>query len=316
MERSYFFDSTDDDQRIYQAADFARFHSQIIGNGVSNAPNLPNLAVEPKENMTVILGAGYAFINGYMYENTSALDLTHDVAHTTYDRIDRIVIRFDNNPAERRIYAYIKKGTPAANPVPPELQRDDYVYELSVAQVRIIKGKSYIEASQITDERANSAVCGYIPLHNIYRGLKINEYGIVSLPNQSYVEIYNQSAISLIPNQNNTLPLNNPTLDLQHEISGNTFKAKADGVYAFYLLINFDKGIPASVDMQASVLINGADRIFLFARPGTGGMDNNFVGLAFKHLKAGDSVAFQVHPMSATESYSTTYFRISIAKIS
>src|SRR5690606_28800418 len=115
---------------------------------VSNTTNLPDLAVEAKENMTVTLGAGYCFANGYMYENTAALDLTHDIAHTTYDRIDRVVIRFDHNPSERKVYAYIKKGTPASSPVAPSLTRDDYVYELSVARVLIIAGKSYIEQYQ------------------------------------------------------------------------------------------------------------------------------------------------------------------------
>lgn len=316
MERSYFYDSTDTDKRIYQAADFARFHKQIIGNGVSNDPLLPNLAVEVKENMTVSLGAGYCFANGYMYENTTALDLIHDIAHINYDRIDRIVIRFDSTPTQRKAYAYVKKGTPAENPLPPTLQRDDYVFEMSVAQVRILAGKSYIEQHQIVDERTNEAVCGYIPLHNIYRGMEISEDGMVTMPNQSYVEIYNRNLVTIQPAVNNTLPINQPIYDFQNEINENKFIAKESGVFGVYMILSFNGSIPSSADIQASVLINNNDRIFLFARPGMGGMDNNFTGMIFKYLNKGDSMTFQVHPLGANEEYTLEYFRISIAKIS
>src|SRR5699024_11712371 len=66
---------------------------------------------------------------------------------------------------------------------------DNYIYEMSVAQVLIKAGKSYVEDDEITDERENDEVCGYIDLHNIYRGLFVNEYGMVTMPNQSYVEM-------------------------------------------------------------------------------------------------------------------------------
>src|SRR5690625_7891458 len=79
-EKSYFYDSTASDERIYQAADFARFHAQIIGNGVSNTTTMPDLEVSAKNNMEVSLGAGYMFANGYMYENSSTMTLKHDIA--------------------------------------------------------------------------------------------------------------------------------------------------------------------------------------------------------------------------------------------
>src|SRR5699024_5985125 len=92
-ERMYFFDSTEADERIYDAADFARFHHQIIGNGVSNTQNLPDLEVSAGDNMEINLGAGYCFADGYLYQNDSTKTLEHDIADTENDRIDRVIIR-------------------------------------------------------------------------------------------------------------------------------------------------------------------------------------------------------------------------------
>ncbi|MDT2240917.1 hypothetical protein P7H22_11890 [Paenibacillus larvae] len=44
----------------------------------------------------------------------------------------------------------LKKGTPTS-PSPPALTRNDNVFEISLAQVKIVKG-NFIEAYQITDE--------------------------------------------------------------------------------------------------------------------------------------------------------------------
>lgn len=330
MERSYFFDSVEGDQRIYQAADFARFHAQIIGNGVSNSINLPNLAVSAKQNMDVTLGAGYMFANGYMYENTSSMTLTHDVADPNNDRIDRIVIRFDSNPEERRIYATIKKGTPATNPVAPTITRNEYIYEMSVARVRITAGKSFIEQSQITDERANDTVCGYIPLHNIYRGLMINEMGVVSLPNQSYVEIDIDSNHGedptkqfRIPDRTKTrIPLNPKVIDRQNEITkDNKFVAKSSGAYLLFAYLAFDEGVlitdtqRSNSDVQVLFNVNGVEQTPVFAREAAGYKDNIFSGSSVQFLEKGQAIDFVAYVINAPDNLKTRNHRIRIAKI-
>ncbi|MYL44580.1 hypothetical protein GLV94_02895 [Virgibacillus halodenitrificans] len=262
--KGYFYDSTVDDRRYYNMQDFARFHAQIIGNGVSNTPNLPDLEVTAKTNMEIGLGAGYMFANGYMCENDSTLTLKHEIADPTNDRIDRVVIKFDNNPAQRKTYAYIKKGVPSTNPVPPSLQRDNYVYEMSVAQVRIIAGKSFVEQAEITDERANDSVCGYIPLHNIYRGLQINQDGMVTMPNQSFIKTENSSPQTL-PSTATSLATAVPLQfgstieDKQLEVSSNaSFTAKADGVYNYWTELAFNSGtMPPNSGIHIYAFVNG-----------------------------------------------------------
>ncbi|MCR6096846.1 hypothetical protein HXA31_20385 [Salipaludibacillus agaradhaerens] len=159
-EQYRFFDPTENDDREYAADDFAQRYKLILSNGFFNG-----LSVSANDSMTVTLSSGAAFIEGYDYENRSNIDLNLDNADSTQDRIDRIVLRLDKFDG-RYIRAFVKKGTTATNPEPPELTRDDYFYELSLAQIKVTAGKSYIDSSQITDERGNYSVCGRVGLSN------------------------------------------------------------------------------------------------------------------------------------------------------
>lgn len=156
-ELSRFFNSVEGDERTYQANDFAQFFSNFLGNGF-----FEGLAVSSENTMNTIVAPGSAFIEGHEYTNTTSLTLTHDPADSSNDRIDRVVLRLNRDIDVRAINAFVKKGDPGSNPEPPDLTRNDYVWELSLAQVRIEAGKSYIDSSQITDERGDHEVCGRV----------------------------------------------------------------------------------------------------------------------------------------------------------
>lgn len=158
VEISRFFNATEQDDRVYEADDLGKFFMNFLGNGF-----FLGLAVEPDGgNMSVALEEGSAFIEGYEYANTDDLILTHDSADAQYDRIDRIVLRLDRQQETRFIRARIKKGTAESGAEPPDLTRDDYIWELSLAQVKVEGGKSFIESSQITDERGDRDLCGRV----------------------------------------------------------------------------------------------------------------------------------------------------------
>lgn len=140
----------------YGSQDFSEFFSNFLQTGYFSG-----LQINANNNMESTVNIGSAFVEGYEYRNTEALRLTHDAADTTDNRIDRVVVRLDRSPqAEVPIRALIRKGNPSASPVPPVLVRDLYIYEISLAQVLIEAGKSFIEASQITDERDDIRYCG------------------------------------------------------------------------------------------------------------------------------------------------------------
>lgn len=262
----YFLDSTDDNKHEYNQNGFARFHNQIIGTGVSD---VESLEVSAKNNMEIALSSGWIFANGYALEIENTETLKHEVADPDNDRIDRIVIRFDTNPEKLDFYPVIKKGTPAGRPTPPSLTRDNYIYEMSVAQVRIKAGKSYVEDDEITDERENDAVCGYIPLHNIYRGMQINELGMVTMPNQSYVEMYDKTTIQLPSHTTGDdddsynykdIPFK-PDIDRQNEIKNGKFVAKQDGAYLFTIHTRLEDRLPTEplAKFEISLVVNGDD---------------------------------------------------------
>lgn len=144
---------------MYTAADaqlwFATRTSGVYADG--------HLGVSSAGTMDVTLHSGISWLHydqfaGCVYANTDNLVLTVEMSDASFNRIDRVCIRLEmlNN----KCYAYIKKGTPVSNPVPPELQRDNVAYEISVAQILVGVGVTAINAGDITDERLDADVCG------------------------------------------------------------------------------------------------------------------------------------------------------------
>ncbi|WP_049753993.1 hypothetical protein [Anoxybacillus flavithermus] len=160
-EKSGFFDSTVEDPREYTADEFAEYFRRVLTDGIFNGGT--NLQVTADgTNMNVNIADGYAWIQGYMYKVYDGHTLTIDTADPTLNRIDRIVLRLDKSLEKRSIEAIVLKGTPSATPTPPVLTRNDNVYEISLAQVEVIAGKSFIEGFQVTDERLDTNVCGLV----------------------------------------------------------------------------------------------------------------------------------------------------------
>jgi hypothetical protein len=158
-EESSFFNSVNGD-RQYDMEQFATYFKQFLSTGIFHKDNVPYLKVKKGAGLQTILETGSAYVEGFMYRNTEEITFSHDAADATNPRIDRIILRLDRGVNARNIKAMIKKGTPATNPLPPALQRDDIVYELSLAQARINAGSTSI--STLTDERLNESVAGLV----------------------------------------------------------------------------------------------------------------------------------------------------------
>ena len=159
MEKFSFFNSVNGDRR-YKAEDWANYFNKFITNGY-----FPNIAsnlqvIASGTNMKVTLRAGAAWINGYMYNNTTDLELTIQTADAVNSRKDRVVLRLDHE--KREIKAYVKKGTPSSSPVAPALQRDADAYELAVAEVHVRNGVVVITQEAVTDVRLNKDLCGVV----------------------------------------------------------------------------------------------------------------------------------------------------------
>lgn len=163
MEKSSFFNAELVDgeyDRVYLAEDYARYFSSFIGNGVFPNPSNNLKVVSSGENMKVIVKAGKAWINGYYYENDSDLTLIIDNADGVLNRIDRVVVCLDH--LKREINVKIKKGDYSSNPMPKEITRNDDIYELALADIKVNNGVISIQNSYISDLRLNKELCGVV----------------------------------------------------------------------------------------------------------------------------------------------------------
>ena len=157
-----FFDSVDGDRK-YNADDISNFFLKLISDGVFPTP-ANSMQVQEVSGMTVKVSAGWGFIKCKWINNDSDLYLTLDEPDIVLDRKDRIVMRL--NKDTRLIEIAIKKGTPAesAYTAPPELQRDESIWELSLAYINVepdAKNRG-IRQMDISDERPYEHLCGWV----------------------------------------------------------------------------------------------------------------------------------------------------------
>jgi hypothetical protein len=161
-EISGFFDSNNND-RVYQAADFARYFGLLASNGIFYV-NTTNLQVSVATGMDISVAPGSAFINGYNYSNTDTFTLTLATADGAKPRIDRVVVRWDL--AARAINLATLTGTAANTPTPPALTRTtdtfELAFELALADVLIPAGAVAIPTGNVTDDRLNANLCGLV----------------------------------------------------------------------------------------------------------------------------------------------------------
>lgn len=158
MEKSGFFNSSSGD-RVYDATDFATYFGSLVSNGIFYK-TANNLKVTATTGMNVIAQSGSAFINGYHYQNTTPLELDIQTADGVNPRIDRVVIRWSN--IDRNIHLAVNSGVPSATPTPPDLTRNNDVYELGIADIFVARGTISIVTENITDTRLNTSLCGLV----------------------------------------------------------------------------------------------------------------------------------------------------------
>lgn len=162
-ERCGFFNATNSSNpdRVYDSSDFAAYFASFIGNGVfAKHSDQLRVAQQDSPDMSVQVLGGQAWINGWWYENTSTLNLDIDPADGTLDRIDIIVVQFDLT--NRVIKTIVRKGSPSAGATAPELNRDDDLWELKLAEVNVPHGTVNITDGKITDTRSDTTVCGWV----------------------------------------------------------------------------------------------------------------------------------------------------------
>ena len=156
LEHAFFYNSNDGD-RVYDASSFEYWLKKFFTSGVF-ADECQVTA--DGTGMTCSMAEGYANVDGKVKFWDEAQDLTLENASSSYDRIDAVVI--ERNDTDRDITVKIVSGTYAADPVAPDPERDDGVYQLVIAQIYVAAGATAITQADITDTRTDTDLCGYV----------------------------------------------------------------------------------------------------------------------------------------------------------
>lgn len=156
----------DHDNPVYDRAvssqPLRKLIKELFSTGVMPNPS-NNLQVSAgTDGMTVQVATGFAVIEGGLCHETETRTLEVTAADNTYDRIDSVVLRWNENVEVRTADLYIVAGTPAVNPVRPTLQRNNSVYEIGLADVFITKRVATITNDKITDTRYEAERCGIV----------------------------------------------------------------------------------------------------------------------------------------------------------
>ena len=123
-----------------------------------------NYAVSVTGARQITVAPGLAWINYDDFKGVSAcsreaVNLIVPDADSTLSRIDRVVLQFDT--AANLTAVKLKTGTPAAAPEPPAILQNHNQYELGLCtDVGACRGPRSVTAADITDTRADEAVCG------------------------------------------------------------------------------------------------------------------------------------------------------------
>ena len=145
----------------YDADDASGFLSTRL-SGVYSADE--DFAVTANGGLTVTVSAGQAWVRPARFRGRSIIleqpeTVTLTAADAVRSRIDRLVLRYD--AAARKTRLQVLEGTPdSASPTAPEITRTALVYDLCLADIRRPAGSTEITAADITDTRADEAVCG------------------------------------------------------------------------------------------------------------------------------------------------------------
>lgn len=160
MVTSGFFDSVNGDRK-YNADQISDYFLKLISNGVFATP-ADAMQVQAAGGLNVNVTAGWGFINCKWINNDNLYNLQLTAADILLNRIDRVVLRLDKSSTARAITIQVKTGSVGATPTPPALTRSGDIYELSLAQIYVAANATEITQAEITDERPDTTVCGFV----------------------------------------------------------------------------------------------------------------------------------------------------------
>lgn len=147
--------------RPSSAKDLRELYKTFFTNGVFlNEEDA--FQVTPGDGMNIIVAGGKCGIEGTIGYEAAPRGLAIQASSTTADRIDTVVLRWNNNVEVRNIDLYVKTGVAQSVPVRPTLTRSESVWELGIADIFVAKNSGAISTARITDTRLQTNRCGAV----------------------------------------------------------------------------------------------------------------------------------------------------------
>ena len=158
---SYRADGTPVWDRAISSAPLRKLYKSLFSDGVLPNPST-NLQVAAVTGRVVKVLAGFALCNGCQKLQEVDLEIQLPVSDATYDRIDTIVLRLDDNEAVRACEFFVISGVAASTPRVPELTQSDSIWEIGLANIYRKANSTEVTNANITDTRYDTSRCGII----------------------------------------------------------------------------------------------------------------------------------------------------------
>ena len=163
----------------YDAEDAAAYFSTRTSGVFSTEEDF---AVAPAEGTSVTVSGGRAWLHpsrwaGFSVTAREDTTLTLPQADSYLPRIDRIVLRYD--ATSRTTTLQVLQGAAGSSPTAPDISRTEMVYDLCLAEVVRPAGQTSLTTADITDTRADAALCGL--MRDGVTGIPMDELGAQAL---------------------------------------------------------------------------------------------------------------------------------------
>ena len=154
-----FFNAINND-RTYSADDMNRPYRKLISNVVfatSKGTASNELQVFSADSgMNVIVSKGDAIIGDKWFENPSDLIITISQNSELTSRIDSIIAQIDRTQSGRLGAIIYRQGNASSNPVHPNINTEEDIFELRLADIIVSPSCVKITQDLITDSRGSS----------------------------------------------------------------------------------------------------------------------------------------------------------------
>ena len=157
---SGFFNSLNSD-RLYTAEQMSEYYAGLLSDGVvQNYRGGLQVLASATPDMNVNVQPGRAYIEGRWMDVDAVEPLAITAAHVTLNRYTAVCVHLDLSSREMTLETI--DGTAATTPTRPTPTASASDLYLVLAYVYVAAGATSITAANISDQRANTEICGYV----------------------------------------------------------------------------------------------------------------------------------------------------------